>query len=496
MDYNREEREIDLIDAFYHILKKWRVILCWMIIGLLIASAIGYIRSASNANATTPGTKESINAAEKKLTDAKTNMSAREITETELAVESYLSYRSLYDSLLDYNENALIMKLDFRSVPTLTSSYLIDDYYKVVYPEISGIDSINNIIELYTRNLGDDDTLSEIAQAVGDDAVGGFVSDLYTVSKKGNSILSIIVTAPSREQCGIIMDILSAKLESAVPDVQKSIPHTITYNDTAFSNSMNRDILTRQQSQIDALINIENSMIRTKVNLSTNQQSYFTVLADFRTSNVSENAAAAEDVPVSADTATPPSVPVFSLKYALLGLFAGALLTICWYFFRYVISTDIKTKEEIASLFQLRVLGYFKENRKYAGIDALIERLFHGKETPLSEAERLDMICTDILISTRKSGACSVYLTGTAGSDNANAYMEKIADILKKTAPELKVDFGGSINHDPVSLKKMSVSESTVLVEVIGTSRYTELAKELELCRESGTHVIGAVAVY
>ena len=99
---------------------------------------------------------------------------------------------------------------------------------------------------------------------------------------------------------------------------------------------INKTILSEQQAQADSLAAIEKTMLTVGASLTTAQKSYFTALINEEVKT--------KDV----DTIIQRS---FSLKFAALGLIAGAFLVIMWICLRYVLAQTIKTKDEISELY-------------------------------------------------------------------------------------------------------------------------------------------------
>ncbi|WP_022774426.1 hypothetical protein [Butyrivibrio sp. AE2015] len=457
MNY-RDEQEIDLIDLCRQILKKWPIIIVAAVIGLVLGSVGGYLKSAQLVDAETLLPIEEEEDVAANLETLKENLSEREITETELAVDSYLAYKKVYNEKLKYGENSIRMQLNAESVPTLTASYIIGDYYEVTYPSIDEVNYINNIVSIYSKEMYDEPVIDTVAAVLGGNIAETYVRELYSVYSEGNSILSINVTARSKEECQAVMDVLTKQLEKVAPSVKKLYTHSLTYLNTYYSKNMNNGIISEQQAQADALTNLEKAMLSVSASLTANQKSLFTALVDDAVRNK------------EAETIT---VREFSVKFAALGLVGGAFIAVLWFCLRYVLSQTIKTKDDIAELFGVPVLGNMKE----------------------SADGELGMITAGVGLGAQKAGFDKVFVFSSSDDAVVTGVVSKVVETVKQNYGALNIEGGSSVLTDPASLSKLADSKGIVLVEKLRTSKYEDIAKELEIAKNYGVTVLGCVVV-
>ena len=87
-----------------------------------------------------------------------------------------------------------------------------------------------------------------------------------------------------------------------------------------------------------------------------------------------------------------------------------------------------------------------------------------------------------------------LYVVST--SDNAvSAVTDKVVDSVGQNYGNLSVESGKSVLTDPSSLSKFAESEGVIMVEKLRTSRYEDIAKELELAKSYGVKILGCVVV-
>lgn len=471
MNY-RDEREIDLIDLCRQILKKWKLIIAFSLAGLVVGSAIGYVKSAHVVVVNT-GENVTDTTASSNIESLKSKLSEREIKEVEMVVNSYNYYRKLYSDKEKYVNNSIRMQLDADKVPTMVASYLISDYYEVSYPVIQKVNDINNIVAVYNKALADEEVISKVSNALGNDIAENYVKELYSVELEANSILNITVTARNEDECKKVLDVLRTELETRISDVSSLYEHKIEYLDSYFSINANSGILFEQQAQVDILKNLQNLMLTVGSSLTSDQKALYTKLIDGNLVD-SQETGDVEQAPEAVEPVVTEKTVVRSLdaKFTALGLFGGAFIAIMLICLKYILSQTIKTKDEITELFKVSVLGSMKDG----------------------EDGELGMITAGVGLGAQKAELKKLYVVSTA--DNAvSAITEKIVSAVKKNYSGLGVDSGKSVLTDPSSLARLAESEGVVMIEKLRTSKYEDIAKELELAKSYGVKVLGCVVV-
>ncbi|MBP3806467.1 MAG: hypothetical protein J6I76_21685 [Oribacterium sp.] len=473
MNY-RDEQEIDLLDLCRQILKKWKLIIAFALIGLVIGSAVGYVKSAKVVEVETGETVVDQAAVTSGINSLKEKLSDREVTEVEMAVNAYNYYNKLYANKEKYINSSIRMQLDADKVPTMVASYRISNYYKVSYPDISEVNDINNIIAVYYKALNDEKVIAKVAKALGDGVAENYVKELYSVGLEANSILNITVTARNEEECKKVLDVLTQELDAQIPTATDLYEHDIEYLNTYFSVNVNTGILSEQQTQVDALKNLQNVMLTVGNSLTADQKALYTKLIDGDTvdeTEVTEVEVQPEETEVVETEKT--VVRSFDIKYAVLGLFAGAFIVILFICLKYVLSQTIKTKEDISELFKASVLGIMKDG----------------------EDGELGMITAGIGLGAHKTELKKLYAISTIGDATVAAITNKVVDAVKQNYSELNVECGKSVLTDPSSLAKLAESDGIIMVEKLRTSKYEDIAKELELAKNYGVKVLGCVVV-
>lgn len=495
-----EEMTISVKDLLLRMLLKWRMILVWMLIGAVALDGVGYIRSSRAAKQAQEVLQSSGDEEEQMLlavSEAEEKLSAREVAEVNTAVGTYLSFQKEYQNTLNYNTNSIKMQLDPNSVPTMTVQYYIDNHYQAVYPVIEARDTTADIISSFASKVTNTKVCEQIVEELQWDIDSAYVQELINAYPTADDILTISVMSQNQEACEKMMAIIeqvvgdeTAGLKSLYGEFDIMVLHKQYYE------GANSSLLSTQQMQITGLNNIKSAMNNVISNMTEEQKEYYFALLDKEKADQmdGESEREEEETPAPAQV---PQVKVVNLKYILLGAFVGAFLACCFVAFKYLISAALRVKEDLEEVFGIPLLGSLTvsdvNHRFLWQIDRLVLGLFAGRRPKFSEEERVEMICAGIRIAAGKAGMQSVYLTGVCHDEKSAQIREMLCDKLRSEVKE--ISHGKSVVYDPGSLESMVSADGVVLVEMVDASMYTDLQKELELCKMYKIPVIGSVVL-
>ena len=517
MDY-KEERVFDFVDLFYRIFRKWRTILVCVLIGAVLFGLFGYIRSAKVVDTggdSGSALNASIISGMNRLKKAEKSLSEREIKETQIALDAYLSYRKLYENTRRYGDNSLLQKLDAQRVPTLTNTYLISNYAESTEPVLTDNSSAaDNIIGLFRNELVEGDIVSEIRNNADWYTAENYIREVVSVQKIGKSIMQVSVFGQDQAQCEAVMEALEQRLSNVTPKLQAAVAFDIQFIGTYYSVKYDETLSKKQQTFADTISSQEKNMLALADKLTDAQKEYYkawmdlgeyflqqdptlTYLGVSNKANEAYDEAVAEMEKLEAQPVK--VVRTFSLKYLILGIFFGLFIPVMWIFVRYAVSPRLKTAEEMTQLFHTYVLGEMSaagsRKRRKNAVDRLIDRIFH-KETPVDYEEMLGMICSGIQHSASRKNCGRIFVTGS-GMDKASVKLkERICERLaEQGGADLTVAAGDCVMHDPASLRRLAESDGVVLVEGIDASRYADIEREIEICRKYETNILGSVVM-
>ncbi len=512
MDY-RDNLEIDLIDLCHYLLRKWRTCLIFMLVGMVAFGAVGAVKSSGSGSGSGESGSSSIAGQAMSLTES-------EIEDVNEAVELYFEYLNLYTARQNYVKDSVRMNVDPNNVSVITEVFLIRDYMRENNIYVSDINEADNIVELYKRVISSSEVLDEVQKALGWSVGNRLVRELFSLTKNGLDVMVLTVYGPDEDTCRTISGILEKAITDRERDIQRIQDHKLEILNTTYSQEYVSSFADAQKTQADALSAIEKSMNAVAGTMADSQSALYTALVgelrkpqyetvggqvDLRT--ISDKIAALEageevaENDVSASGAGASVGRMINKKYILIGALAGIFLMLLIYSIIYIFTPSLKTGKEISGVFRLSLLGGLAGDKKaglFSGVDRFVDDIFAGNRPRFSESETLDMICSAIFIGASKESAGKIFVTGTTADATAASYMNRIVEEAGRNKGQDKgpvLETGRSPLFDPRSLENLSASDAVVFVEKIGTSRYEDMAKLIELCQNYNIKILGAVVV-
>lgn len=559
-DY-REMTEIDLIDLLYQLLKRWRGLVAALFIGAILGSGYGFVHmekpkedKASEAASSVAVNTAAVTGTGSAYLDNMEKLSEGEIAIADNCINDYLKYYKNYLNTVDYGNKSVYLKLDYKNVPTLSKTYLIEDYY-VYHPEKGEmVTNINNIVGIYKRMLTGSDVVNRILKETGYDLAPAQISELYTVNLVDDSIMRINVTTDKWQSCKKIMKVLEESVDDYTEQAGSLYDFTITPVDPIYSEYTNDSVFNAQQAQINNVNTIRGNMNNAASTLNDYQKAYYNAIVKEINAAVGNDLSALDSIDIAsirakieaeegeksreylaeqealakeAEQATAAgggndakqasdlaasSADVISdraevmgvrrgrvnLKYLLLGAF------LCFFAYCgivaavYVLKGTLRTKDDLNSVFRLMVFGQLlnrKENRHklFKGIDSFIDALFIKESKNYNEDSALSVISSSISNALRTNGKDSLYIALGGIDEKAAALAVKISDLIKKDG--LKVTGLGNILGDSTAISDMADSDAVLFIEQIAASRYDSIAGEAELCSSYKKDIIGSVVI-
>lgn len=505
------EETIDLKDLCYHLLLRWRAIIA---VGLIFAilggiyGAVSSYRAVKTAEAQLAQTSE-----ETDYSQYEANLSEVEIEQVDNAVEDYIRYEEKYEESKEYYESSIKMQLNPNEVVTDEAIY-----------RITGHESTKEILELYREKLLTEELCQQMIEANGWDIEDTkYVRELISISRisiensmgaeieyqndaglartsldiddDNSDLLSIRVMAATEEESHAISQLLQDAMPAVTEELQEEYGQfDMEMIDESVLTGADSVLLAAQQSVVKEINNISNLMKAQDDPLTEEQKEYFNVkLADAKM----DETVAEEPEAVQEPAVVVPSMQYINLKEIILGAIVGVFL-VCFYLAcRYVMNGRLNTPAVLTEESGNTLLGTVYTERKKRrfgnGIDALIIRLFKGRELAFGENERLQMIGASIQAAVRKDSMKNLYLSSTVKDAETERLLAKIEKQI--AGEEVNVRRGESVLHSAESLEQLTLSQGAVFVEQIGSSFTQDVWEEIQICRKNGIPILGFVIV-
>lgn len=371
------------------------------------------------------------------------------------------------ESLKQYVENSVLMKIDYHEVYKAKSTYFIDVNYQIqpgsVYQDI---DYTSTLLEYYKKYLEDYSLCDEIAAEVGLET--RYLQELVTVGIDGNSSISISVLHAEEDQ---------AKKIKALFEENMNAIHNIL-NETVCTHSMTRmldscgayvdyDLYYNQREDYDAIVEYQTKLIQMKQELS----------------NLESNTVIAENSAPGLK-----SIIKQFIKWAIMGGAAGAVLLVMVVWMEVVFSDRISSTEKLMDSFTLDVLGMVAvEEKKYDKITSWIRKI-EGRLAENTE-DNSQYVAANLL--NHVDGHKNILVCSDVGTQGT----ESVVRVLQGHAPDVTLLAAGSLVNDAQALKLLRKADAVVLAVMMNKSCCKDISASIKHIQKMNKTLAGVIVV-
>ena len=446
--------EIDLVDLFMRILKKWKQGLLFFLIGAVIGAGFAIVR---------PVISDMLNKefSQEDLDKAKEGLSEEELSEADRVYRQYHNYFLLEETQLDHINHSLFMSMDQETAVNAQRSYLVNS-------DLTGM--VLTLKELVlTRQLDE-----QLAQIVEDPDYAAYVEELVTVTDatwqnweeivmggsayavaqgsdvgvlnrdKNTSVLTIAVIAPGEKIGDRMLDAVDTQLQSVVGQLsQLDDQMSITEFERTVKPITADEVYSNRSSLLSAATNIVTERRKFAENtvdkLDKGQQKYIELLMlrdDVREPEAKEGRGL--------------------VKFTAVGAVLGAAIFVCIILVPYILGGVIRTSSEA-------------------------ERLTGSRKLQTTAA----MVAGE-LISWQKNREAEPSHFFLAVGDNKEAEDSLIRDITDSLPGDVSIVAGDPL-ADPEALSDMLIAQGIILCVSIDKTKRDKLKA---ICRTAADHKV------
>lgn len=214
------------------------------------------------------------------------------------------------------------------------------------------------------------------------------------------------------------------------------------------------------------LLKATQQVLAIKSNFSSDQQMYYSALFEEE-----DNAVSPAFSKKINEGFSPDNQNKLSVKFIIIAALAGALAVISVIAAKYVLTPVLKTEDDLRNAFKLPIISSFR-----TGDDATLEYVYNS-------------ICA----CAKKSDVQKICILGSVVDPSTSEYKRKVSDMFSEK--DLSANASDFILDDPKVLEEIVNSDGVMLFEKIGKSKYEDIAKEIERCKNFGVKILGAIVV-
>ncbi len=486
------EKEISLVELLFYCLKKWRWIVCSMIV--IAAAAGGYkylstvksnqIQQEAQALLEENGETEPVEVVE----NPRVRYYEQAIASNELELEQQEAY--LKDSV--------VMQMDAYHLWAGTLSFYVD------VPDGEDGNSLRSLIAAYKAYATDGRLAKQLFDA--DDSIPVVDLDYLLSFNRGKETIEIMysngsnknldieseipfseseqnlfqiqIIASSEELCAAYLE----KAEETIMDYGKELAGSITVHDLKLlaavqTEKMDNDMASYQSSVLSSYGVLLNNLKTLKTDLKT--------VRDEEGDTITLGQTFALANPVSA-----------AVKYGIVGLVLGAFLAGFVLILVYLMSGKLQSTEMFREEFGMQLIGEVKapvgKKKLFGFIDNWLYHLEEGAYANIPREEQIRIAAASLKGAVnQKEGLKKLMLAGTIAKED----VEEFCGCLKEHVQEAEFSSYKQIVFDAAALEEVSDYDAVVFLERKRVSYSKLIKKEREMVSGREIPVLGTIVV-
>lgn len=467
---NEEEREIDLVDLFFYLLGKWRILVIAVMIGILLGFGIYLMKSRREEPVPESAVSEEYEAAPEILS----------------CMEQALSYRIMYFQQSAYHQESYIIQMNPKAVYTGVLEYYLSagDYSGLISERCQSI-------------INDRDLMTELQRIIGVKKDPQYLQELMECSVTVNhtaamaenassySVITYTVTFADENVCTSMLQALQQKVEERLEEYQEKYG---AYDYEAISDFVeirrNNSYASEQKSSVDSLNTYISGYTKLENELGGEDRAYYDTvyLPNGLKEAVKNGLQETEELKTLLETREDQEElqSQGSVKTAVKWILVGIILMIVlWggcYVLIYLFDRHVKSARELQNVYGLRLLGNVSlSDGKKNVIDQWIDRAAKNCHMPLDTPEYVGHMIA--LMGMKHMVVCGM------AHDMG----------VQQTFPGLV--FEDFVHQSRGALQKAKESDGIILMVKRGRTYYQEVKRELEICDLQGIAVLGTIVV-
>lgn len=444
----REEIIIDIKELCHRVLKNWKMLVLFSIVGICVINLLGYVMSYRDYKNGQPVDEATIE-------EYRSKLSEKELEAAEQAFDTYEVYKNQYQSELEYSKNSILMKLGTNNVATVEMQYYIDNHYKSVYPIIEQTNNVTDIIEAYSLQLSSGDVMDQIKETTGTDIEGRYLRELISVEPVEDSqTMKITISTDSKELTDGIADVIEQEIDSFTQTIQEQygefdIVGANRYETTEVDDS----VFELQQEKITLITTLKSQIDMAGNNLNAEQKKYYNAMIN----NTESTKDSFQE-------------KIVDLKNTLMGAVGGIILVICGIFLKYILQEELRNQNDIKNIYDNYTLGIVNNTD-----------------------EKIDIVVDQIVALATKKGADRIALVSTVISQDT----QKICNIIRSKIEKYNLEMctACGIDNIPNLLKDVGDKDLVIMIEKKNDSTYKNIEREIEMCKKCNVEILGNIVI-
>ncbi len=452
-----KEVEISIKGLTFYILKRWKNIVAAMIVGAIVFSGLYLVRGTGVTQ-----TNQSTLAAGDTLTDSE-----------RVYVDTLYAYLNELRLINENRSNSLIMNLNPEDLVKAELTYMIS---------VDEAESLAGIEQAYKNYLDGSEFSGFISSKTGIN--NSDISDTVSISCERNrdaatnTTIKIVIVAADKTSADEIAKVVDSYIVTKCEELSQ-IGYEHELRKIGSSTYQGSDIgIQNRQLQYLQEIHLRNvTILDTESAIKDTRKDYYDSLV---------NGVDGKDTSEEEDKNVQ-LLARFSVRYIVLGLFAGAMFMCGIYLLIYIFANKLDENDNVEEIFGSYLIGIV------TGSDygKAIYKLQHFGKRSFDFDESINLIITKIKMTAQKHSTSMIGIIGCGIKKNNERVAKEIVDRLKKEGIEtMLID---DPLYDPASAEKITGIEMAVILEKAGATYRREIWKEIEMIKKFDVKLDGII---
>lgn len=495
-----ESYEINLIDVFKKIIRRWRFLLLCALSGALLFSGIGIYNNISfnNSIVSKDNAPSEIgkNLSTKELTNL-TNLTDTQISDVKTAVKAYNLIEEYYTSFEedfeadDVYKSSTIMQyvITANTSGTVTASDLASNVIKSLEQYINSTGMAKSIEELSNGKLAFKDIKNCIIINYNQDS-------LTSISKETDLSrnISFFITCKGKDDnvVDLLVDYIDKVINSYVKKFANYGTVTIKLVDSYAGTIKNMDAMTNSLSDITAILTAKTTFNNITKSFVDEQKALFNSLLqkEVLVTNITIKGA------IIYSDSKPVAITNGLILNIVIGMVLGIIIAGLTVACQYALSGKIKTKEDLISRFGYYCIGNAEKERIFKGFGSKFDRLLAKKEETYtcSVEDRIKLILSNIKAISKRNNINGIVISSTiALSDDNMSCINFIIEQLQNNG--IEISFEGNVLTNVNGFDQMTEKRNIIIVEKIGDSKLNDIEKLDVITKEYDVNILGFICI-
>lgn len=482
--YSEDEVEIDMREVFAYIARKFKTVLLWGVVFMLVMGGYRGFKNVSTKN------DEAAVSAEQE--DYEKSLALYDAQKAAYEEEIENIYSQL-NSEKEYQENSILMSIDpFNEYRDTVTYYVYTDYQIMPGMDYQNVDPASSILAAYATAAENIDMNSEIIQNMNVEITSRDLQELISVSCDRNADNN----TSAKAETGTTSAEASATIK--VPKETRVLTITTIGNTQELADQLMNYVKEQISSQKDTITaeigEHELRLIHESSGITVDQdlQEELALHSDTIVT-LQENLASLQE---SLDALEKPEAPsagswkyviANTLKYAALGFLIGAVLAALFIGIAFVNKDLCSEDDELTERYGIPVLGSIASHEPRGAFERWSDRIRGIQRNATAEDQQYALIMEYLRNLKNQPGSIAVV------SDMDGEKARKIVGHLKEHVGTINLVYSGNTATDAEAMHSMNEQDTVLLLTDRDSSTRKNVTKILKSCTNCGKKICGAV---